>query len=110
MYFDSVRRIPGRCANVVPFDGLNADLAASRLPRFVFISPDLAHDMHGVGEGGDDDALVRAADDWLCALYGKLAGSSAWRDDTRLVVTWDEGGGRESPTADRGWPRPSTAT
>jgi phosphatidylinositol-3-phosphatase len=93
LYFQSVRGDPGRCAKVVPFDRLDADLAAGRLPRFVFISPDLAHDMHGAGAGGDDGALVRAADDWLRVLYGKLAGSSAWRDDTRLVVTWDEGGG-----------------
>jgi phosphatidylinositol-3-phosphatase len=93
MYFDSVTGAPGRCAKVVPFDQLEVDLAAGRLPRFVFISPDLAHDMHGAGEGGNDDALVRAADDWLSTLYGKLAASAAWREDTRLVVTWHEGGG-----------------
>ena len=93
MYFDSVTGAPGRCAKVVPFDQLEVDLAAGRLPRFVFISPDLAHDMHGAGEGGNDDALVQAADDWLSTLYGKLAASAAWREDTRLVVTWDEGDG-----------------
>ncbi len=41
----------------------------------------------------NDRALIRAGDDWLRALYEKLAGSSAWKDDTRLVVTWDEGAG-----------------
>jgi hypothetical protein len=40
-----------------------------------------------------DPTLIRTADDWLRVLYGKLAASSAWRDDTRLVVTWDEGHG-----------------
>jgi phospholipase C len=93
MYFASIRNDPGRCAKVVPAGQLDADLAAGRLPRFVFITPDLGHDMHGAGEGGDGRALVRAADDWLRALYGKLVASSAWRDDTRLVVTWDEGAG-----------------
>ena len=92
MYFQSIRGNPARCAKVVPFDELEADLAAGRLPRFVFISPDLAHDMHGAGDSGDA-ALVRTADDWLRTLYGKLAGSPAWQEDTRLVVTWDEGGG-----------------
>ena len=57
----------------------------------MFVTPNLDHDMHGAGEGGDDAALT--ADRWLEGLYGKLAGSSAWRDDTRLVVTWDEGYG-----------------
>jgi phosphatidylinositol-3-phosphatase len=93
MYFASIRNDPGRCAKVVPASRLDADLGAGRLPRFVFITPNLDHDMHGAGEGGDDQALIRAADDWLRTLYGKLAASSAWRDGTRLVVTWDEGQG-----------------
>ena len=91
MYFASVRNDPGRCAKVVPFSQLDGDLAAGRLPRLVFITPNLDHDMHGAGEGGDDAALVTSADRWLEGLYGRLAGSSAWREDTRLVVTWDEG-------------------
>jgi phosphatidylinositol-3-phosphatase len=95
MYFDSVRGDPGRCAKVVPLDRLDADLAAGQLPRLMFVTPNLDHDMHGAGEGGDDATLIAAADRWLEAFYGKLAGSSAWRDGTRLVVTWDEGGGGE---------------
>jgi phosphatidylinositol-3-phosphatase len=93
MYFASIRDDPARCAKVVPAGQLDADLRASRLPRFVFITPSLDHDMHGAGEGRNDCALIRAGDDWLRALYKKLAGSSAWKDDTRLVVTWDEGAG-----------------
>jgi hypothetical protein len=95
MYFQSVRANPKRCAKVVPLDRLDADLAAGRLPRLVFVTPNLDHDMHGAGEGGNDAALTAAADRWLEGLYGKLAGSSAWRDGTRLVVTWDEGAGGE---------------
>jgi hypothetical protein len=97
MYFDSIRRDPGRCAKVVPLDRLDADLQAGRLPRFMFITPNQDHDMHGTGRGGNDAALIGTADGWLEGLYGKLAGSSAWREDTWLVVTWDEGdraGGR----------------
>ena len=93
MYFDSVRGDPSRCAKVVPLDRLDADLAAGQLPRLVFVTPNLDHDMHGAGEGGNDAALIAAADRWLEGFYGKLAGSSAWREDTRLVVTWDEGHG-----------------
>jgi hypothetical protein len=93
MYFASVRDNPGRCAKVVPYGQFDADLAAGRLPRLVFVTPNLDHDMHGAGGRGDDAALTAAADRWLEGLYGKLAGSSAWREDTRLVVTWDEGHG-----------------
>jgi acid phosphatase len=56
----------------------------------VFVIPNLDHDMHGAGEGGDDPALTTTADHWLAGLYRKLASSVAWHDDTRLVVTWDE--------------------
>ena len=93
MYFASVRDNPARCAKVVPATQLETDLTAGTLPRFAFITPNQDHDMHGAGEGSDDATLVRAADDWLRVLYGKLAGSPAWRQGTRLVVTWDEGGG-----------------
>ena len=68
-------------------DQVDADLTAGRLPRLVFVTPSLDHDMHGAGGGGDDEALVATADRWLEGLYGKLAGSSAWRDGTRLVVS-----------------------
>jgi hypothetical protein len=70
---------------------LDTDLSAGRLPGFVFVTPDLAHDMHGTGTG--DAAVVRAADDWLRALYGKLARLLGLGRGHRVVVTWDEGGG-----------------
>lgn len=83
LYFPSVRDDPSRCSHVVPFDGFATDAAAGRLPRFVFISPDLEHDMH--------DGSVRTADRWLTSLYDQLRRSPAWREDTRLVVVFDEG-------------------
>jgi len=91
MYFDSVRTSPARCAKVVPSSGLDADIAAGKLPRFVYIAPDLLHDMHGTGQQGDPQ-LVSVADGWLHDLYDRLRASPAWQEDTRLVVTFDEGG------------------
>jgi acid phosphatase len=81
--------------STTPPPATSHDRAAGQLPRLVFVTPNLDHDMHGAGEGGDDAALIAAADRWLEGFYGKLAGSPAWRDGTRLVVTWDEGGGGE---------------
>jgi hypothetical protein len=98
MYFASVRDHPDRCAKVVPLDQLEADLQAERLPRFVFVTPNQDHDMHGAGESGNDSVLIGTADRWLESLYGKLTGSSAWREDTRLVITWDEGARPSGPT------------
>ena len=93
LYFNSLRADAAACANVVPFTQFAADARAGRLPAFVFIVPDLSHDMHGAGEGGNDVTLKRSADAFAGQVHDDLASSPAWREDTRLVVTWDEGGG-----------------
>jgi len=83
MYFDDIRQDPARCRNVVPFEQFDADVAAGRLPRFVFVVPNQQHDMHS--------GSVAVGDQWARRLYEGLSASTAWRQDTRLVVTFDEG-------------------
>ncbi len=92
-YFTDIRNDPARCRNIVPLTQLATDIANNRLPQFVWITPDLDHDMHGVGEGLSNAKLVPVADAWLATLYQQLSTSPAWRQDTRLVITWDEGAG-----------------
>ncbi|SRR6266487_550236 len=92
MYYDGVRSGSGCSSRVVPATQLDADVAGGALPRFAFVTPDLSHDMHGNG-GRSDDQLVASADAWLRGFYEQLTASPAWRQDTRLVVTFDEGSG-----------------
>ena len=82
MHAADVRDHPSRCDRVLPFGHFHSDLAAGRLPTVVFVMPDLHHDMHS--------GPVRVADAWLRRLVGGLEASPAWRQDTRLVVTFDE--------------------
>ena len=82
MHAARVRDHPSRCDRVVPFRRFRADLAAGRLPRVVFVMPDLRHEMHS--------GPVRVADPWLRRLVGELRTSPVWRQDSRLVVTFDE--------------------
>jgi hypothetical protein len=82
-HFDDIRSSPARCHRVVPLSWLGPDLRHRRLPRFAVITPDLDHDMHS--------GSVARADTFLHRLYQELAGSSAWRPGTLLVVTFDEG-------------------
>lgn len=93
LYFRSVLSDSAACANVVPFTQFAVDAKAGTLPTFVFITPDLASDMHGIGEGGDPKRIEPAADAFAGRVRAVLAASPAWRQDTRLVITWDEGGG-----------------
>ena len=82
MHAARVRDHPSRCDRVLPFSRFRADLAAGRLPTVVFVMPDLRHEMHS--------GSVRLADAWLHRLVGALRVSPVWRQDTRLVVTFDE--------------------
>src|SRR5437660_197354 len=46
LYFDSIRNVPSRCANVVSFRRLHIDVSNGTLPSFVWITPDLCNDGH----------------------------------------------------------------
>jgi phosphatidylinositol-3-phosphatase len=81
LYFDDVRTDPQRCANVVPYPQLASDAAAGRLPPFVWITPNLCHDMH--------DCSVQVGDAWLASAVPALEPSLA--SDGVLIVVWDEG-------------------
>lgn len=95
-YFPTVTGNPAVCRNVVPFDQFAADASSGRLPQLVWVTPDLDHDMHGAQPGVSDAQDIAAADQFLGQLVGQLRSSPAWQQDTRLVVTWDEGGGGQA--------------
>lgn len=106
LYFDDVTDTNDptskRCIeHIRPFTELESDLAAGKVARFNFITPNLCHDMHGVVGlacpivGSD---LVKAGDDWLRANVPKILESQAFTRNGALFVTWDEGD--ESLTSD----------
>jgi phosphatidylinositol-3-phosphatase len=80
MYFDSITNDFARCSKVVPFDQLDRDLAGSSLPRFVWITPDLCHDMH--------DCSISQGDGFLKGLIPRLL-PTLGRDGV-LFLTFDE--------------------
>jgi hypothetical protein len=81
MYYTRVTRDRTQCARVVPLTELSADERAGSLPRFIWITPNLCHDMH------DCDPVV--GDAFLSRLVPPLI--SALGRDGLLFVTWDEG-------------------
>jgi len=75
-----------RCADhVVDYTQLDADLAAHKLPRYAFITPNLDHDMH--------DGTIAQADAWLAHELPKLFASDAFTHGGAIFLMWDEGGG-----------------
>jgi phosphatidylinositol-3-phosphatase len=69
------------CDQVVPLRQLGADERAQALPRFIWITPNLCHDMH--------DCSVATGDRFLSSLVPPLL--RALGPHGVLFLTWDEG-------------------
>jgi phosphatidylinositol-3-phosphatase len=82
-YFVDVASSPSRCRRIVPLGQLDRDVARHALPRFVWITPDLCHDMH--------DCSVSTGDRFLARLVPRL--QRAVGAGGAIFVTWDEGVG-----------------
>ena len=80
-YYTRVTGNPARCARIVPLSQLSADERAGVLPSFVWITPNLCHDMH--------DCDVATGDRFLAGLVPQLL--SALGPRGLLFLTWDEG-------------------
>ncbi len=83
LYFKDIRDDPVRCNRVVPLTQLDADLSSGDLPDFLWITPNLVHDMH--------DGSVAQGDQWLAGMIPKILNSDAYRRNGLLIVTWSEG-------------------
>ena len=80
-YYTRIVSNPPRCASIVPLTRLSADERAGTLPRFVWITPNLCHDMH--------DCSVSTGDGFLAKVVPALLRALGPRG--LLVLTWDEG-------------------
>jgi len=83
IYFDSVRTNPELCNQVVPLPELSADLEQNNLPDFVWITPDMCNSMH--------DCAIEVGDSWLQSWVPQITASDAWKDQSVLFITFDEG-------------------
>jgi acid phosphatase len=73
---------------VVDYSQFDVDLAAKKLPKYVFITPNLQNDMH--------DGSIEQSDAWLSREVPKILGSDAFNNGGVLFILWDEGGGLPS--------------
>ena len=80
-YFDDVIKNPARCSKIVSFSDLSADLAAGNAPMFMWLTPDVCHDMHSCSVA-DGDRFLAGLVPRLLAILGPSG---------VLFLTWDEG-------------------
>jgi phosphatidylinositol-3-phosphatase len=81
VYYDNVANNRRRCSKVVPYPELARDMRGGRLPKFVWISPNLCHDTH--------DCSVKTGDRYLARLVPSLLRELG--PHGILFLTWDEG-------------------
>ena len=76
-----------------PYAAFEADLMAGNVASYVFITPDLCHDMHGDSsctQGTGTNANIKAGDDWLAAELPRIL-TYANAHDGVVFLVWDEG-------------------
>jgi hypothetical protein len=81
LFYTSTAGSRSRCKRVVPLAQLSADERRRTLPKFIWITPDLCHDMHDCAVSTGDRFLSRLIPPLLRALGGRGL----------LILTWDEG-------------------
>ncbi len=81
VYYTRVTGNPARCRQVVPLSQLYRDERAPALPSFIWITPNLCHDMHDCDPATGDRFLARLVPPLLRSLG----------DRGLLILTWDEG-------------------
>lgn len=85
VYFTDIIKNPKRCNNLVAYSQFSKDLKkpASKLPDFIWISPNLCHDTHY--------CQVQSGDKWLSQEVPKILRSSLFnKQNALLIITWDE--------------------
>jgi phosphatidylinositol-3-phosphatase len=78
-----------------PYAAFASDLAANRMANYVFITPNLCHDMHGNKKCPPGD-LVTAGDKWLSSELPRIID---WvnKNSGVIFIVWDEGTSANSP-------------
>lgn len=83
LHYTDILNVSARCARVVPFTNLSNDLAsAATTPNYVWITPNMCHDMH--------DCDIIEGDTWLSQNVPTILNSPAFTQNSLVIVTWDE--------------------
>ncbi|MEI6668596.1 MAG: alkaline phosphatase family protein [Acidobacteriota bacterium] len=83
VHYKNIAENPQRCSDhLVPLTQLGVDLATSRLPDLVWVTPNLCSQMH--------DCSIGTGDAWLKSVIPAIVRSPEFADSV-LFIAWDEG-------------------
>ncbi|KAI8083063.1 phosphoesterase family-domain-containing protein [Halteromyces radiatus] len=80
--FDSVAQNPNRVKNIVPGTQLDADIKASKLPNWMFYTPNMLNDAH--------DTNATYAGNWLDGFYKSTLSQPYLTKNALILITFDE--------------------
>ena len=88
VYFQDVSGNPPSSTSIYckthirPLAELQKDLQTGNIANYIFITPNLQHDMH--------DGTIAQADTWLSQVVPIITSSKIFKKDGALFITWDE--------------------
>jgi phosphatidylinositol-3-phosphatase len=90
MYFSNIRNNPNRMQRIVPLTQFSQDVQSRNVPNFVWISPDVCHDMHGAPECASYDGAIALGDQFVHSIVQEINHTAAWQEGSAIVIAWDE--------------------
>lgn len=97
---------PARMRKIVPLGQLTKDLASGKLPQYMWISPNICNDMHGMpGKAcpySADVLLHKLTDDFVQTWVDRIQHSKGWTRNSVIFVVFDENDYDGNP-ATGGW-------
>ena len=88
-FFDDVTTDRFYCTNHVrPYASFAGDLAAGRIGRYNFITPNITNDMHDLAPGSS--SAKKQGDTWLALQLPQILNSPAFQNNGAVFITWDE--------------------
>ncbi|MDQ6929118.1 MAG: alkaline phosphatase family protein [Candidatus Eremiobacteraeota bacterium] len=95
IFFSNIAQNKERMSHIRPMSdpgSIKPVLAnAANAPRFLYVVPDLCHDMHGATRCLEKDELYKNSDAYVAALIKNILAAPAFTDNSAIVVTFDEG-------------------
>ena len=100
VYFTSIRNNPTHMQNIVPFSQFNQDIQSGTIPNFVWITPDVCSDMHGISQSDAQslgipdcatyDGLIARGDNFIHTIVPEIMNAPSWKQGSAIVIVWDE--------------------
>jgi hypothetical protein len=100
VYFMAIRNSPARMQRIVPLTQFDQDMKSGNVPNFVWITPDVCSDMHGVSlvsalalgipACATSDGIIARGDNFIHTIVPKIMNSPAWTEGSAIVIPWDE--------------------